>query len=66
MTPYYARLVLGWTAGTSVEQHLLAVMREGTWADLQRMARGWPDLVDVFLLYQDHPEQVAELARRVR
>lgn len=65
MTPYYARLVLGWTTGTPVEQHLLAVMRDGTWDDLQRLAQGWPDLVSVFLLARDQPDQVAALARRI-
>ncbi len=65
MTPYYARLVLGWTPGTPVEQALLAAMRAGSWDDLQRLAQGWPDLVSVFLLLRDQPEQVAMLARRI-
>lgn len=64
MTPRDARLVLGWAVGTPTEQHLLAIMREGTWDDLQRLAAGWPDLVDAFLLLRDNPAQVALVARR--
>ena len=63
MTPRDARLVLGWECGTPVEQHLLAIMRTGTWEDLHRLAAGWPDLVTAFLLLQDQPTQVEILAR---
>ncbi len=64
MTPRYARLVLGLEIGTPTEQHLLAIMRDGSWDDLQRLASGWPDLVSAFLLARDQPAQAEILARR--
>ena len=64
MTPRDARLVLGLERGTPFEQHLLAAMRVATWTDLQHLAAGWPGLVNVFLLYQERPEQVRLMARR--
>jgi hypothetical protein len=64
MTAREARLVIGAERGTQFEQHLIAAMRVASWPDLQHLASGWPDLVNVFLLYQERPEQVRLMARR--
>lgn len=64
MTARDARLILGLERGTPFEQHLIEAMRAATWPDLQRLAAGWPDLVNVFLLHQERPEQVRLMARR--
>lgn len=64
MTPRDARLVLGWIVGTTVEQALLTIVRHGTWSDLERVAVGWPGLVDAYLLLADHRDRVEAMARR--